>query len=49
MLQLTVYSANEPTIRSYETQGFVVLDVQLNKHAGHLVKVMRWVAEEGRG
>lgn len=43
-LQLTVYSANVPSIHFYENQGFVVLNEQLDEHTGHLEKVMRWVA-----
>jgi putative acetyltransferase len=43
-LQLTVYSANAPSIHFYENQGFVVLNEQLDAHTGHLEKVMRWVA-----
>jgi putative acetyltransferase len=43
-LQLTVYSANAPSIHFYENQGFAVLNEQLDAHTGHLEKVMRWVA-----
>lgn len=43
-LQLTVYSANTPSIRFYENHGFVVLEEQLDEHTGQLEKVMRWVS-----
>jgi putative acetyltransferase len=43
VLELTVYSANVPSIRFYETQGFETLNEQRDEHTGYLEKVMRWV------
>ncbi len=44
ILELSVYSANAPSIHFYEHQGFTVLNEQLDEHTGHLEKVMRWEA-----
>jgi putative acetyltransferase len=43
VLELSVYSANAPSIRFHENQGFVTLNEQLDEHTGHPENVMRWV------
>ncbi len=42
VLELTVYSANIPSIRFYENQGFEILEEQLDEHTGQPEKLMRW-------
>lgn len=42
-LELAVYSANVPSIRFYENQGFETLNEHLDEHTGHLERLMRWV------
>lgn len=44
VLELTVYSANVSSIRFYESQGFEIISEHMDRHTGHLEKVMRWVS-----
>ncbi len=42
VLELTVYSANSPSIRFYENQGFEMLEERLDERTGQPEKLMRW-------